>query len=299
MSKIDALRNRLASSAQTGVTTVRHHLSRDWRRELPYLILALLLAVLFFFPFYWLIKVASTWPPQSLYAGTPSLAIENFELFNFVRVFYTIPFIQYLLNSFIITGLSVGGVLIFNSLAAYSLIHEFYGKRIVIALLIASMMIPYYVVVLPAYLVANELNLLNTYLGVAIPFMTFVIGILILKNSFEAVPTSMIEAARIDGASELYILFGVLWRLSKPALATNVILIFVFAWNSFLWPLVVLSDTSKQPLSLGLAAFTSRFEGNFALAYAFAIMALVPVIIMFVLLQRQFIRSVAQSALKE
>jgi len=129
--------------------------------------------------------------------------------------------------------------------------------------------------------------------------MTFIIGTFILKNSFDAIPDSMLEAARLDGASEIYVLFGVMWRLAKPALATNVILAFIQTWNAYLWPLVVVSDRKMQPLPLALASFTTRFDGNFALQYAFAIMVLVPVVIMFLLLQKQFIRSVVQGSVKE
>lgn len=271
----------------------------EFAQRLPYFVLALVLSIAFFFPFYWLFKVAVTWPVQSLYGGNPSLALDSPELYNFVRVFYEIPFTRYLVNSFTITGLAVFGSLVTNSLAAYSLTKDFVGKRWVMGFLIAALMIPYYVTIIPAFLVTKELGLLNTHLGVALPFMTFIIGTLILKNSFESVPDSMIEAARLDGASELYILFGVLWPLAKPALATNVILSFVYSWNSFLWPLVIISDRIMQPLPLALANFTTRFDGNFALQYAFAIMVLIPVIILFLLLQRQFVRSVVQSSVKE
>lgn len=271
----------------------------EFMRRLPYFLVALVVSAFFFFPFYWLLKVALTWPAQSLYGGDPSLALESVGLYNFIRVYYEIPFPEYLTNSIIITGLAVVGSLITNSLAAYSLTQDFYGKRAVMGFLVAALMIPYYVTVIPAFLVTKELGLLNTHLGVALPFMTFIIGTLILKNSFDSVPDSMIEAARLDGASELYILFGVLWPLAKPALATNVILAFVYSWNSYLWPLVVISDRLMQPLPLALASFTTRFDGNFALQYAFAVLVLIPVVIIFILLQRQFVRSVVQSSVKE
>lgn len=300
MSKINEQFNQ--ADLRTVLNRVAIHRSEnraEFASRAPYFLLALVASVLFFFPFYWLFKVAVTWPVQSLYGGNPSFVLESLELYNFVRVYYEIPFPTYLFNSFVITGLAVGGSLITNSLAAYSLTKDFYGKKWVMGFLIAALMIPYYVTVIPAFLVTNELGLLNTHLGVALPFMTFIIGTLILKNSFESVPDSMIEAARLDGASEAYILFGVLWPLAKPALATNVILSFVYAWNSYLWPLVVINERLMQPLPLALANFTTRFDGNFALQYAFAILVLVPVIVMFLLLQRQFVRSVVQSSVKE
>jgi len=300
MSQINETINR--SNVRTLFEKAALHRAKNWSefvRRLPYFVAGLVLSLAFFFPFYWLIKVAVMWPAGSLYSGDPSLALERFELFNFVRVYYEIPFPRYLFNSIVITTLAVVGSLVTNSLAAYSLTKDFYGKKLVLAFLIAALMIPYYVTVIPAFLVTNRLGLLNTHLGVALPFMTFIIGTFILKNSFEAVPDSMIEAARLDGASEAYILFGVLWPLAKPAIATNVILGFIQAWNAYLWPLVIVSDRLMQPLPLGLASFSTRFDGSFTLQYAFAIMVLIPVVIMFLLLQKQFIQSVVQSSVKE
>lgn len=300
MTKInESVNQRDISAVLERVAVHRAENRTEFVRRLPYFVAGLVLSVAFFFPFYWLIKVAVMWPAGSLYLGDPSLALDRFELYNFVRVYYEIPFQRYLYNSVVITLLAVVGSLVTNSLAAYSLTKDFYGKKVVLAFLISALMIPYYVTVIPAFLVTNRLGLLNTHLGMALPFMTFIIGTFILMNSFNSVPNSMIEAARLDGASELYILFGVLWPLAKPALATNVILAFIYAWNAYLWPLVVVSDRLMQPLPLALASFSTRFDGNFTLQYAFAIMVLIPVVIIFLLLQRQFIRSVVQSSVKE
>lgn len=300
MSKINEhLNGKDLSNVRERLTISNESGTREVLGKLPYFLLALGVSLLFFFPFYWLLKVAVTWPVQSLYGGNPSLVLKQFEIYNFVRVYYEIPFSRYLFNSIVITLMAVVGSLITNSLAAYSLTKDFYGKKVVMSFLIAALMIPYYVTVIPAFLITDRLGLLNTHFGVALPFMTFIIGTLILKNSFESVPDSMIEAARLDGASEFYILFGVLWPLAKPALATNVILSFVYAWNSYLWPLVVINERMMQPLPLALATFTTRFDGNFALQYAFAILVLIPVVILFLLLQRQFVRSVVQSSVKE
>lgn len=264
-----------------------------------YFLIALSVTLLFFFPFYWLLKIALTWPTQTIYGGTPSLAFPDPQLFNFVRVFYTIDFLQFFLNSVIITVLAVGGTVIINSLAGYALRLDFYGKRAIMLFLVGALFVPTFVAILPLYLLSLKLGLLNTYLGVALPMMAGIVGTFIFKNSFEAVPDSTLESARLDGASELYIVFGVLWPLSKPAIATNVILTFISAWNAYLWPLVILTDREMYPLPLALATFTNRFQGNFAVAYAFAILVLVPAILVFILLQRQFIGSFVYSTLKQ
>lgn len=256
-------------------------------------------AALFIFPFYWLIKVATMWPSRTIYEGDPSLVLDDPQLYNFVTIFYEIPIASHLMSSLTISLIAVAGVLIFNSLAAYALIQDFYGKRFVMVLLVAGLMIPYYVTLIPAYLVTQRLGLLDTHLGAALPFIGLIIGLLILKNSFESVPSSIIESARLDGASDFYIIFGVLWPLAKPALAVNVILAFIQSWNAFLWPLVVVTSRDTQPLTLGLSTFMGRFDGEYALAYAFAIIVLLPLVVMFLLMQKQFIQSVVRASVKE
>ena len=264
-----------------------------------YFLVALTVTLLFFFPFYWLLKIAMTWPTQTLYGSAPSLSFPSPEIYNFVRVFFAIDFLQFLENSVIITLMAVGGTVIINSLAGYALRLDFYGKRVVLLSLVAALFVPTFVSILPLYLISDQLGVLNTHLGVALPMMAGIVGTLIFKNSFEAVPDSTIESARLDGATELYIIFGVLWPLSKAAIAVNVILTFIAAWNAYLWPLVIISDRAMYPLPLALATFTNRFQGNFAVAYAFALLVLLPAIVVFVLLQRQFIGSVVYSTLKE
>jgi ABC-type glycerol-3-phosphate transport system permease component len=270
---------------------------RERLRRAGLFTVALLVTALFFFPFYWLIKIALT--SANLYSGAPTLLLEDPNLFNFVQVWYRAEYGQYLMNSAILTVIAIGGNLIFNSLVAYALTRDFHGRSAVEILLVVGMLIPFQTSIIPAFIVTRELGLLNTHLGMALPYSAAIINILILTTAFRAVPESLIESARMDGASELYIIFGVFWPLSKPALATNVILSFVWMWNAYLWPLVVVSDPMLSPLPLGLAEFQSSLTGSYALQYAFAIMVILPIVVLFLLMQKQFIRSVATSALKE
>lgn len=270
----------------------------EFYKRTGFFLMALMLGILFAFPFYWLVKVALTFPAASLYGGSPSFGIENPALYNFVRVWYSIPFLTYLSTSIIVTALAVASQLLFCSLAAYGLTMDFYGRRWVYSYMITAMMIPFQTIFLPDYLVTQALGLTNSYVGLAIVVAISVVNILVLYDSFTSIPDALTEASRLDGASELYILFGVYWPLSKPALATTVILSFIFSWNSYLWPLIVVSDTKYTPLPLGLAEFQSQMSGNFALQYAFAILVLIPVLIVFLLLQRQFIKSAVLGSIK-
>jgi ABC-type glycerol-3-phosphate transport system permease component len=180
--------------------------------------LTLFLAVLFAFPFYWLIRIAGVWPSQALVGREPSLIIGDLSLYNFVQVYYAIPFAEYATNSIIVSAIAVVSQLILCSLAAYGLSMDFYGKKYAMGIIILAMMVPFQTIFLTDYLITSRLGLVNSYLGLAIVVAVSVVNILVLKSAFEAVPDSMADAARLDGASELYILFGVYWPLSKAAL---------------------------------------------------------------------------------
>lgn len=264
-----------------------------------YFILATILAGTFVFPIYWLLKISIMWPSPNLYGGTPSLWIQNPSLYNFVDVIFTINFPRYLLNNFIIVTMVIASNLVVNSFAAYALTLDFHGRRLAQGFLVANMMIPAQTVIIPAFLVLKNLGLLNNHLGVILPLATIIINIFILYTSFDAVPDSIIESARLDGASELYIIFGVYWPLSKAALATNVILAFVFAWNTYIWPLLVIRDRALRTLPLALADFQGTYQGSVGVMYAFTLLAVLPVVLMFLLLQKQFIESVVMSSIKE
>jgi ABC-type glycerol-3-phosphate transport system permease component len=293
MTKINELLNR-----GDVVPSYRESDQSELFRQAGLLVIALVLGGLFAFPFYWLLKVAIMWPAQSLYGGNPSLIIENPSLVNFVKVWHTIPFLEYFTNSVIITAMAIASQLLFCSLAAYALTLDIYGKRYLLGFMIAAMLIPFQTIFLPDFLVTQRLGLIDSYTGLAIVVAVSVINILVIRNSFEAIPQDMTDAARLDGASELYILFGVYWPLSKPALSTVTILSFIFSWNSFLWPLVAVKSEEYMPLPLGLAKISTQMSGNFTLQYAFAIMVLLPVLVVFLLLQRQFIKSAVLGSIK-
>jgi putative chitobiose transport system permease protein len=267
--------------------------------NIGYLLLAAVLTVVYVFPFYWLIKITLTWPQTTLFGTDPSLAITDPKLFNFIRVFSESNFVQIFMNSVIITALAMGGILVFNSLAAYALTLEFPGRRLVILFYVSVLFIPIYVTILPGFLIIRELGLLNTRLAVALPLMSSVIGTFIFRNSFQAVPEAVIESARLDGASEVFILFGILWPSSKAALATNVILAFLQAWNNSIWPLILIRDRAVYPLPLALANFASNYGGDPALSYAFALITIAPVLVSFFFLQKYFISGIVRGTLKQ
>lgn len=292
-----------------GRSDVRHVVDRIsfWRAndqnelltKFGYFCVATLLGGVFAFPMYWLVKISIMWPTANLFGGVPSLGIENPSFANFVTVLFEVDFGQYLLNNVVIVTLVVISNLVFNSLAAYGLTLDFKGRRVALLFFVANMMIPAQTVIIPAFLVSQRLGLLNTRIGVVLPLAIIIINIFILYTSFDAVPDSIIESARLDGASELYIIFGILWPLSKAALAANVILAFVFAWNTYVWPLLIITDRHLMTFTQAIAAFQGSYQGSYGIMYAFTLMAVIPIVLLFLMLQKQFIRSAVMGSVKE
>lgn len=254
------------------------------------------ICVLMLVPFYWVVKTSLT--GENIYAYPPRILPQDPHLFNYVDVWYLIPFTRYLLNSVIVTAMAICGNLLFNTAAGYALTREFPGRRWVVLLLLSCMLIPFQATIIPAYLVTSWLGALNTHLGIALPLLSTIICIFIFKASFEAVPKSLIDAARIDGLGEWRIVVRIMLPLSKPAIATNVILTFIWSWNSFMWPLIVTRTPEMQTLPLGLARFLSVMENTTGALYAFVVMVLVPGLAIFLMAQKEFIRGLTSGATK-
>lgn len=247
-------------------------------------------------PFYWVLKTALT--GENIYAYPPRILPENPHLYNFIDVWYLIPFPRYVLNSVIVTVMAIAGNLVLNALAGYALTKTFPGKRWIVLLFLSCMLIPFQATIIPAYLITAQLGLLNTHFGLALPLLSTIICIFIFKASFESVPRSLIDAARIDGLSEARVILRILVPLSKPAIATNVILTFIWSWNAFLWPLIAIRSQEMQTLPLGLARFLSALEDTTGALYAFVVLVLTPGIVVFLMAQKEFIRGLTSGATK-
>jgi ABC-type glycerol-3-phosphate transport system permease component len=247
-------------------------------------------------PFYWVVKTALT--GENIYAYPPRLIPQNPHLFNFVDVWYLIAFPRFVLNSVIVSAMAIAGNLLFNALAGYALTRTFPGKKWIVLLFLACMLIPFQATIIPAYLITARLGVLNTHLGIALPLLSTIVCIFIFKAAFESIPRSLVDAARIDGLGEWRIITRVLLPLAKPAIATNVILSFIWSWNAFLWPLIVTRNPEMQTLPLGLARFLSVLEDTTGALYAFVVMVLTPGIVVFLMAQKEFIRGLTSGATK-
>lgn len=247
-------------------------------------------------PFYWVLKTSLT--GENIFAYPPLILPNDPHLFYYVDVWYSIPFFRYLVNSVLVSIIVVVGNVVLNAMAGYALTRDFVGKGGVVMLFLSCMMIPFQVTIIPAYLITKEIGLLNTHLGMALPLCSTIVCIFVFKASFDAIPKSLIDAARIDGVPDWMIIFRIMVPLAQSAIATNIILAFIWSWNNFLWPLIIIRDANMQTLPLGLARFLSIVEDTTGALYAFCIMVLVPGLMIFLLAQKQFIAGLTSGAAK-
>lgn len=274
--------------------------TRAWRltkRGLHYLML-IALAAIFIAPFFILLSASLKPATQDVFSFPPDLIPRPPTIAAYVRAWTQIDFPLYLRNSFILVFATVPLTVIVCSLTAYPLaLMRFPGRRLVFFALLASMFLPNEVMLIPLYLIVNSLGMINTFQGVILPDVLTVVGILMLIQAFTTVPRELSEAARIDGCGEWRIFWSVLLPVVRPTLAVVAIFGFINVWNDFLWPLVVLNDGSKYPVALGVAYLKGISGVDVRLLSAGAIIAIAPIVIFFVIMQRQVMEG-AKGAVK-
>lgn len=289
------------------VRMLRHPL----RDALLYLLLALI-AVLTIGPFLWLLVTALKGPAENLFAFPPRLLPAQPTLANFGAVWHAVPFGRYVLNSVVVAALSVVLNLLFASLAAYPLARmRFAGRDAFFYGILATMMVPFPVVLIPLFVTVMKLqagfvSLLPDslaspywmYLWLVLPTAVSAFGVFLLRQAFAAVPRELEEAVVMDGGSALDIWWKVMLPLSRPAIATLAIFTFVGAWGDFLWPLIVLKDPNLYTLPVGVAYLAGTFSADWRLIAAGSVLAIVPIIVFFLLLQRQFVGDATAGAVK-
>ncbi|AUC61649.1 ABC-type carbohydrate uptake system permease component [Cyanobacterium sp. HL-69] len=263
-----------------------------------YLILSLI-AIAMLFPLLWLLGTSFKSAGEDIFSFPPNFIPEQFTLENFISVWQNYPFETYLLNSIIVAVLTVTFNLLFCSLAAYPLARlDFKGKKIIFILIVATIMIPFQIVMIPLYILTVNFGLRNSYLGVILPNLASAFGIFLLKQAFEGVPKELEEASRIDGCTELGIWWHIMLPAIRPAIVTLAIFVFIGAWSDFLWPLIVLDRPSHYTLPLGVATLASSLDLNWRLIAAGSIISIAPVMLLFILLQKYIIPSDASSGVK-
>ena len=249
------------------------------------------------FPLFWMLS-GSFKPQRESIDYPPTLLPKDPTLDSYTRLFTELNFGRYLVNTVVVV--LIGGIgLLLMAMAGYAFAKfEFRGKRWLFFLVLATLMIPIQVTMIPTFLIINELGLTNTLVGIALPTLVSGFSIFLFRQFMTTIPTELLEAARIDGAGEFRTFWQVVLPMSKPILAVQAVLTFIAGWNSFLWPLIIASDQDYYTLSVGLALLNQQIAVNPALQMAAASVMVVPVLIVFVVFQRYVVQGFALSGLK-
>jgi putative chitobiose transport system permease protein len=218
----------------------------------------------------------------------------------YFEVFEKLPELpNFFYSTAIICSVGVLVELAFATLAAYPLARmEFRGKGPIMGALLATMMLPAQANIIVNFVTIRQLNLYDTLTAVLLPSAVTVFGVFLMRQAFLVVPKDLEDAARMDGAGEWFIFWRVMVPLTRPALGTLALFSFVSHWNSFMWPLVILEDKTKYPLSVGLAHMAQAFDSNFRLVAAGSVLSMMPILLMFLAMQKQFIRGITAGAVK-
>jgi putative chitobiose transport system permease protein len=263
------------------------------------LVALLLLALLTLLPLLWLVSTSLKGPSEDIFTSPPSLLPSHPSLEAYGRLFRDHPMGTYLLNSALVSGVAVVANLLFSSLAAYPLARlSFRGRGAILALIVATVLIPFQVVMIPLYVLMVKVGLRNSLLALVLPQATTAFGIFLLRQSFLSVPKELEEAARIDGCTPIGEWWNVLIPAARPDLITLGMLTFIGTWSDFLWPLIIIDEPSIYTLPLGLQQLASSFSLDWRLVAAGSVVSILPVLGLFVLLQRTIIPTATADAVK-
>lgn len=257
-------------------------------------------AVVMVLPFFWMVN-ASLMTAGEIQAQPPVWLPASPQFHNYARLLEAVPMERLYLNSLIVTSLTVVGVLFTSSLAGFAFAkYRFPGREILFYCILATMMIPFFVTLIPVFYIVRQLGWINTYQGLIAPSLTSAYGIFLMRQFILTVPDELLDAARIDGASEPLIYARIVVPLITPALATLGTFTFIGSWNAFLWPLLIITDRNLMTVPLGLNTLrTFAAEArNLDLLMAGTTVSVLPTLILFVFLQRYFIRGIALTGLK-
>jgi multiple sugar transport system permease protein len=263
----------------------------------PWHLVLLPVALIMAVPFFWMVFTSiqtlaesRTFPPQ---------LPDHPQLSNYVDAVRDAPFGRWLLNSTVVASCAVAGNLLFCSLAGYAFARiRFFGRGLMFAVMLATLMVPFQVVMIPTLLIVRDLGLSDSIGALIAPNLITPIGIFMLRQFFLTLPIELEEAARMDGASRLGVLFKVVLPNAKPVLATLAVITFLWSWNDFLWPLIAVSSPNQMTLQLGLASFQGAHQTNWPLLMAGTLLSQLPMIAVFLVAQRYFVRSMAYTGLK-
>ena len=255
-------------------------------------LLMILISIATVLPFLFMFSTSFT-QSFTMMSYPPTLLPDNPSWNNYWEIIFNFQhglFPRWFFNTLFTTLFITGGSLILNTLAGYIFAKkEFYGKRLIFSLLLATMMVPGAVTLIPAFLMINKLKLFDTYWALILPALASPFGIFMMRQFIQSLPTELIEVSKMDGAGELRIFWSIIIPLSLPAMAALGIFTVINAWNSFLWPLVVLRSNTMRTLVVGLATIQSEYHPEYGLIMAGSVLTVLPMLILYILFQPYFV----------
>lgn len=250
------------------------------------------------FPFFWMILSAFK-SNADVYSYPPKWFPEKWNFDNFAKVFEMVPFGLYYLNNIIVTVLVTAGQVFISILAAFALARlNFPFKKFIFSFFLTTMLMPFVITMIPTFLIISKLKWIDTYQGLVVPFLFSGFSIFFLTNFFKTFPNDLQDAAKIDGCGYFKILFSIILPNVRPAVSTISMFTFLGQWRSYLWPLIVTNTTKMRTLPIGLRYLVSEGGGEYQIMMAASLMAIVPVLIVYIFCEKQFIKSVAMTGLK-
>lgn len=269
-------------------------------QQLGLYVLLTVIALLIILPLLWMLstsfKPKSEWFLPQIYWVPRTFTLDNYQK---ILDNPTLPIARWFVNSLFVSSMTTLLILIIDSAAAYAYARmQFPGKRLLYGLLLATLFLPGMMFLVPNFLTVANLGLLNSYAGVIIPGLAGVFGVFFMRQFFESLPRELEEAAYIDGATRLQTFLYIALPLSKPALATLGIITFLGSWNDFLWPLLILRDRELLTLPPGLRTLQGAYTSEYGQMMAGAVITSIPVLLLYVVLQRYVVESVQTAGLK-
>ena len=253
--------------------------------------LLILIALVTVFPFAWILLTSIKGPTDLLFSTPPQLLPHDPTFENYGHVLDALPIPKFFVNSIAASSATTIFNVLVASMAAYPLAKlRFRGREAIFYLLLATLIVPAQLTYLPSYLLARTFNYYDSLPAIILPSLASAFNIFLMRQAFRGVPNELIDAARVDGAREWRIWLQIAMPLVRPTLATVAIFTFVTSWNDFLWPSLMLPTPDNKTLPVGLAALLSFFSSDFRSVAAGVTMTVVPILIFFVVLQRQFVR---------
>lgn len=256
------------------------------------------ITILFLFPLYWMF-VTAVKPVEEIFAYPPTLWPSRFDLGNFAKSFSENNFLIYFKNSTIVTVTATAITAFINLLAGYAFAkYKFKGKELFFLIILSTLMIPVQVTMIPNFIILSKLKMVNTYAGLILPPCAEAFGLFLSRQFMSEIPDELIEAARIDGATEFSIFMKVVLPICRSLISVLIIFTVMWRWNDFQWPLIVLSKSSMYTVQIGLQLLNGAQFVNWNMLMSAALITTVPVLIVFLIFQKQFVQGIASTGIK-